>query len=180
MSDSNENIFGLLASFKKAPEVYHAAEKVRDAGFKHWDVFTPYPMHGLDNAMGLKRSNVPVLTLMGGLTGFITGILVTWYMNSYDYPLVVGGKPFWSPVYPFPIMYELTILLAAFGTFFGMFITNFLPQHYHPVFNTEKFLRSSDDTFFIVIEKKDPLFDVQRTMALLENVGATDITIVEK
>ncbi len=180
MADSNDTLFGIVGSFTKTPEVYHAAEKVRDAGFKYWDVYTPFPVHGLDAAMGLKRSKVPVLTLSGGITGFITGILITWYMNGFDYPLIVGGKPFWSPIFPFPIMYELTILLAAFGTFFGMFLTNALPQHHHPIFENEQFARATDDTFFIVIEGRDPQFDLEKTKKLLEEVGAHDITLVKK
>lgn len=180
MADDKNKIFGLMASFRTTPGAFHAAEKVRDAGYSKWDVFTPFPVHGMDGAMGLTRSKIPVLTFIGGVSGFILGVLITWYMNAYDYPLIVGGKPFWSPIYPFPVMYELTILLAAFGAFFGMFIFNFLPQHYHPVFNHEKFARHSDDTFFIVIETSDPRYDEARTRALLEEVGGEDITAVEK
>lgn len=179
MAETTDNLFGVMGSFLTTPDAYHAAEKVRDAGFKNWDVFTPFPVHGMDAAMGLRRSKVPVLTLCGGLIGFFTGVLLTWYMNAYDYPLVVGGKPFWSPVFPFPVMYELTILLAAFGTFFGMFLTNFLPQHYHPVFNNQKFARGTDDTFFIVIEQRDPKFDLEKAQALLKQLGAQDITLIQ-
>ncbi len=180
MPDTTPPTFGLMVAFDTTPACYQAAEKVRDAGYTRWDVFTPFPVHGMDAAMGLTRSKVPRLTLLGGLTGFCTGLLITWYMNAYDYPLIVGGKPYWSPIFPFPVFYELTILLAAFGTFFGQFLTNFLPQHYHPVFNNERFSRASDDTFFIVIETADPKFDPEKTRAFLETLGGRDITPVEK
>ena len=176
---SEKSTFGLIATFDEAPEIYEAAKKVRDAGFKKWDVFTPYPVHGMDDAMGLNRSRVPRFTLIGGISGFCIGILLTWYMNSYDYPLIVGGKPYWNPVYPFPVMYELTILLAAFGTLGGMFITNLLPQHYHPVFNYEKFYQSSDDRFMLVIECNDPNFEAEKTRSFLNTIGAKEIAEVE-
>ena len=180
MAETTNNKYGLIASFKKTPDVYKAAKRVRDAGYTKWDVYTPFPVHGMDAAMGLGRSRVPRFTLIGGLTGFITGILITWYMNGYDYPLIVGGKPFWSPIFPFPVMYELTILFAAFGTFFGMFLSNNLPQHYHPAFNHEPFLKASDDTFFILIQREDPLYDESETRALLQEIGGEEVTLVDE
>ena len=105
MNERNERIHGVACTFRKVSDVFHAAEKVRDAGWKNWDVHTPFPIHGMDQAMGLPRSPVPRLTLLGGVTGFITGCLLTWYMNSYDYPLIVGGKPYWSVIFPFPVLY---------------------------------------------------------------------------
>lgn len=180
MADNKQSrTYGVICSFKRTSDLYHAAEKVRDAGFKKWDCFTPFPVHGLDAAMGMKRSGVPRLTLLGGLTGFTVGTLMTWFLNGHDYPLIVGGKPLWSPVFPFPVMYECTILFAAFGTFFGQFIFNMLPRHHHPVFNHEKFVRASDDTFFIVIEAKDPQFDLERTRSFLTSIGGQEVTVVE-
>src|SRR5471030_1729531 len=125
--------YGLIATFETVPEIYHAAEQVRDAGFKHWDCITPLPIHGLDKAMGLKRSIVPRISLVGGITGFITGMTMIWWTDAYNYRLVVGGKPFFSPMFAFPVSYELTILFTAFATIFGIFVTNRLPMHYHPV-----------------------------------------------
>ncbi len=174
-----QKLYGLIARFRDCPELYNAAKKVRDAGFKKWDVFAPLPIHGMDAAMGLKRSKVPFFTFIGGATGLTIATLMIWYMNAYDYPLVVGGKPYFSPVFPFPVMYELTILLAAFGTLFGMFITNKLPRHNHPVFNLERFKRGSDDEFFIVIESKDPHFELEKTKGFLEEIGGLEITSLE-
>lgn len=178
MSDKK---YGLIATFDTTPEIYHAAEKVRDAGFEYWDAFTPFPVHGLEHAMGQKRSKVPCFTLAGGITGFTLGVLIVWFMNSYEYPLIVGGKPLFSPIYPFPVFYELTILLAAFGTLGGMFITNMLPRHNHPVFEYEDFHRSGDDKFMIAIESRDPKFDDQKTRNFLEEIGGKEISeITEK
>lgn len=179
MADQKKSLYCLLATFSKTPEFFEAAGKVRDAGFKKWDTFTPFPVHGLDAQMGVGRSKVPMFTFCGGLFGFCLGILITWYMNGLDYPLIVGGKPFWSPVYPFPVMYELTILNAAFGTLLGMFVMNMLPRHNHPLFEYKDFLRSSDDTFFIVIEVADPKFKREETESFLKEIGAEEIHAVE-
>jgi hypothetical protein len=167
--------YGLLALFDTAPDIYHAAEKVRDAGYTHWDVYTPFPVHGMDEAMGLKRSRVPLIVLCGGVTGFTTAMLMVWWMNKFNYPLIVGGLPYFSPVFPFPIAYELTILFSSFGAFFGQFILNRLPQHYHPVMNYKKFASLTDDHFAIVVETQDPGYDASRTRALFEQLGATEV-----
>lgn len=167
--------YGILALFDTAPEIYHAAEQVRDAGYKRWDVLTPFPIHGMDEAMGLKRSKVPLFVFTGGTIGFCSAMLMIWFMNRYDYPLIVAGMPYFSPVFPFPIAYELTILLSAFGAFFGQFITNLLPQHYHPVMNYDKFASLTDDKFAIVIETRDARFDANETRSLLERMGAKEV-----
>ena len=171
--------YGLIATFETAPDLYHAAEKVRDAGYKNWDCITPLPVHGLDKAMGLKRSIVPRISLAGGITGFCTGMTSIWWMNAYDYPLTVGGKPFFSPMFAFPVSYELTILFTAFATIIGMFIVNGLPMHYHPVLKYDNIRRGLDDTFFIVIEARDPRFNLANTKALLEKAGGKDIKELE-
>ncbi len=165
----------IIASFKDTPSFFHAAEKVRDAGYKKWDTYSSFPVHGMPAAQGQPRSKVPLFTFCGGITGFTLGTSIVAFMGFFDYPLIVGGKPFFSPVFPFPIMYELTILLAAFGTLGGMFITNLLPQHYNPLFNSEKFLEVSGDRLVIAIETRDPKFDSEATRRFLEEIGGTDI-----
>lgn len=172
------NHHGLIATFDTAAELYQAATKLRDQGFKKWDTYAPFPIHGMEAAMGLKRSKVPVFTLLGGITGFLSGVLLVWYMNSYDYPLIVGGKPFFSPVFPFPIFYELTILCAAFGALIGMFMLNRLPCYYHAIFEHACFERASDDLFFIFIDSLDPLFHSQETQQLLETIGGHTISTI--
>lgn len=167
--------YGIIASFADAPSLFHAAEKVRDAGYKKWDTYSSFPVHGMPEAQGQPRSKVPVFTLVGGVTGFIVGMLMVWYMNAFDYPLIIRGQPYFSPVFPFPIAYELTILLAAFGTLGGMFLTNLLPQHYSPLFNSDKFLEVSGDRLVIAIEAEDDKFDAVATRKFLEEIGGSDI-----
>ncbi len=175
----SEHIHGYLAAFDTPADIMHAAERVRDAGFLRWDVHTPFPVHGMDSAMGLKRSRVQRFTLLGGIAGFATGMLMIWYMNAADYPLIVGGKPFFSPMYAFPVSYELTILLAAFGTLFGMFFFNRLPMHYHPVMKSVQWPRATDDRFFLAIDAADPKFDLVGTRTFLREIGGRDIAVLE-
>lgn len=175
---SKQRVWGVLASFENAQDIYHACENIHQAGYRKFDSFTPFPVHGLEKVSGLPRSKVPIFTFIGGITGFILGNLIVWYMGSFDYPLIVGGKPYFSPVFPFPISYEMTILLAAFGTLGGMFLTNLLPQYYHPVFNHPEFNGATDDRFFVAIERKDPKFDMNETYALLESLGATTVDYI--
>jgi len=170
---------GLIATFDTAPALYHAAEQVRDAGFRHWDCITPFPVHGLDKAMGLRRSMVPRISLAGGIAGYVTGMSMIWWTGAVDYPLIVGGKPFFSPMYAFPVSFELTILFTAFATIIGMFIVNGLPMHYHPVLKYDDIRRGMDDTFFIVIEARDPRFDPDHTRELLEQAGGRAVTPLE-
>lgn len=171
--------YGISATFETPGALMAAAEKVRDAGYKHWDCITPFPVHGLDSAMGLGRSNVPKFTFIGGLIGFTTGMTMVWFMNQFDYPLVVGGKPYFSPIFPFPVAYELTILLGAFGTIGGMFLLNRLPMHYHPILKSPKIVRALDDRFLIVIETRDAKFNAAGTRELLTAAGGKDIEELE-
>lgn len=172
-------IYGLIAAFDTAPDIYHAAEQVRDAGYRNWDVISPMPVHGMDKAMGLKRSVVPRISLAGGITGFITGMTLIWWTGAYDYKLIVGGKPLFSPMFAFPVSYELTILFTAFATIGGMFFLNGLPMHYHPVLKFDQIKRAMDDRFYIVIEARDPRFNFANTKALLEKAGGREIKELE-
>ena len=171
--------YGLIATFDTATAVYHAAEQVRDAGYRQWDCITPLPIHGLDKAMGVGRSRVPRISLAGGITGFCTGMSMIWYTDSFDYPVIVGGKPLFSPLFAFPVSYELTILFTAFATIIGMFILNSLPMHYHPVLKYREIRRGTDDLFFIVIESADPRFNAAETRALLQRAGGRQIEELE-
>jgi hypothetical protein len=172
--------FGLMATFDSPEAVLAAAERVRDAGYKAWDCITPYPVRGLDGAMGMGRSRVPRASLAGGVAGLATGMLLVWYADKLGYALSVGGKPFFSPLFAFPVSYELTILFAVFTTIGAMFILNGLPRHYHPVLKHGNIRRATDDLFFVVIERSDPRFDRTRTRALLEGLGAAEVAELER
>ena len=170
---------GIIAAFNTVPEFYHACERIRDAGYSQWDAITPFPVHGLDAAMGVRRSKVPRFSLAGGITGFVTGMSFIWWAGAVEYPLVVGGKPYFSPMFAFPVSYELTILFTAFATIGGMFFLNKLPMHYHPVLKAPQFVRASDDRFYIVIEASDPKYNVAATRDLLAKAGGKDIVELE-
>ncbi len=171
--------YGLIAAFDTTADLYHACEQVRDAGYKQWDAITPFPVHGLDAAMGMRRSKVPRFSLLGGISGFTTGMLLIWFTGAYDYRLIVGGKPYFSPMFAFPPSYELTILFTAFATIGGMFILNKLPMHYHPVQKAPQLTRLLDDRFHIVIESADPKYGAA-TRDLLAKIGGKDIAELEE
>ncbi|MDQ8197214.1 DUF3341 domain-containing protein [Pelagicoccus enzymogenes] len=172
--------FGILAKFDTPADIMHAAEKVRDAGFKRWDVITPFPIHGMDGAMGLKRSWVPRFTIVGGTTGFITGMSMIFYTNAFDYKILIGGKPLFSPFFAFPVSYELTILFSAFASIIGMFILNKLPMHYHSALKADKVAEMSDDKFFLYIESEDPQFDDTKTRTFIEGLHPVEVSDMEK
>jgi hypothetical protein len=169
-----------LAEFESADAAVHAAEKVRDAGFERWDVHTPYPVHGMDKAMGLADSRLGWIVLLCGLTGVSLAVLMIQWMNGYDYPLVIGGKPPDAFASMVPIMFELTVLLSSFGAFFGMLGLNELPKHHHAVFYSDRFEAFSNDRFFISIEAEDKSFDVSRTRAFLEGLHPSHLELVEE
>lgn len=171
--------YGLLAEFETAADIVRAAETVRDAGYRRWDAYTPCPIHGMDEAMGLRHSPVGWFTFIGGVLGFTTGMTGIWYLNDFNYPLAIGGKPLFSPIYAFPISYELTILFGAISAVLGMLILNRLPRLYHPLLKNKRFTRVTHDRFFIVIECDDPQYSEEKTRRLLESTGSTHLELVE-
>lgn len=162
---------GLLAEFDNVDDLVHACAKVRDAGYERWDAHSPFPVHGIDEAMGIKQTILPWLVLGGGITGLTVALLLQWWTNAVDYPFIVSGKPYFSLPANIPVCFELTVLLSALTAFFSVLALNLLPQFYHPLFRNERFLRFSDDRFFIAIDEKDAKFDRQRTAALLRGLG---------
>ena len=172
--------YGLIAEFDTPAAAMHAAEKIRDAGFRNWDVYTPYPVHGMDKAMGLKNSTVGWFAFIGGVTGYTLGMLMIWWMNAYDYPIPVGGKPMFSPFAAFPPSYELTILLGAFGSLGGMLFLNRLPRLHHPLLKHRRFASATHDKFFLVIETNDPKYSPVDTRRLLESAGSKQVEMVEE
>lgn len=169
-----------LAEFDKPDDVMHAAEKCRDEGFENWDVHTPYPLHGMDAAMGLGDSKLGWIVLACGLTGVSLAVLMMQWMNGYDYPLIIGGKPPDAIPSMVPIMFELTVLLSAFGAVLGMLHLNKLPRHHHPVFYSDRFDTFSDNKFFISIEAEDRKFDLAQTKELLESLKPAHVELVEE
>jgi hypothetical protein len=172
--------YGIIAEFETPAAIMRAAEKVRDSGFRKWDVFTPFPVHGMDQAMGLKNSRVGWFSFIGGVTGYTCGMLMIWWMNAVDYAIVIGGKPMFSPFGAFPPCYELTILLGSFGSLLGMLFLNRLPRLHHPLLKHRRFALATHDRFFLVIETGDPKYSETETRKLLEATGSTRIEMVEE
>jgi Protein of unknown function (DUF3341) len=171
--------YGILAEFATPADIYRACERVRDAGFTRWDAHTPFPVHGLDRAMGLRRSPLPWIVLGMGLLGVVLGFVLQWWVHTRAYPLVISGKPFFAWPAFIPITFEVGILFAALGAVFGMLGLSRLPMHHHPLFRSTAFERVTDDAFFISIEAWDPQFDPSATRTLLESLGARSVELVE-
>lgn len=168
-------VYGVLAEFESPGALVKAARKVHEAGYTQFDAYSPFPVHGIDDAMGIKRTILPLLVFGGGFAGLIGGVFLQWYLNSYNWPFSVSGKPVWSLPANIPIAFETTILLSVLTTFFGMWILNKLPQVWHPLFRLDRFTKVTDDGFMIGIEAKDPRFDLQATTKLLQDAGALEI-----
>ena len=171
--------YGIGVQFPNAASLYHAAEKVRDRGYNRWDVFSPFPIHGMDDAMGLGRSKLSLISLLGGISGLALAFFMIYYI-SYDYPMNVHGKPYFSFEASVPVFFELTILLTAFASLFAVLGMNLLPRWNHPVFNWDRFSQVTNDGFFIVIEAADPLFSQDETTKFLQEIGGKNIEWIKK
>ena len=175
-------VYAMAAEYPSAATLYEAAKRVRDAGFRRWDVFSPFPIHGMDEAMGLGKSWLSGWVLFGGISGFLTAVIVEFGPSSFLYPLIVHGKPtnfFTVPAF-FPIMFELTILFSSFAAFFAWQGMNRLPRWNHPMFNWDRFSRVTNDGFFLAIEARDPRFTENGVYELLEQTGGRHITVVHE
>jgi ActD protein len=179
VTEEGKAVHGVVAEFETPSGAYHAAEKIRDAGYKRWDVYSPFPIHGIEEAMGIKRTKLPLFVAAVGFTGAGLGLLLQYWVTASDFPLVVQGKPYgaWEPFVP--IMFEMGILPAAFAAIFGMLALNGLPRFHHPLLARESFWRVSDDRFYICIEAEDPKFDAAQVKTLLESAGSSNVDLVE-
>ena len=171
-------VHGLLAEYQHPGALLSAAKRMREEGFRHYDAHSPFPIHGMDGAMGLGNSKVGFSTLGGGLTGLALGTWMQWWMSEVDYPLNISGKPTFAFEYGMPIMFELTVLLAALGTAAGMLALNGLPRPHNPIFHSDRFARASDDSFFIYVSASDKKFDVTKTAEILASAGALHVETV--
>ena len=186
-------IVGLVAEYDDVTAVVEAAEKVRDAGFKYWDVHSPFPIHGIDHAMGIKPTILPWLVLIMGTSGCIFGIIMTYWINAAElkmpwpidftnlqgYQFLISGKPLWSIQANIPVIFECTILGSALTAVFGMLLLNKLPMLYNPLFKLKNFRRVTDDRFFLVIDAGDPNYNESATLDLLKKTKPLTIETVE-
>jgi hypothetical protein len=177
-SHTRPAIHGLMAEFSTAEALIEAAHKVHEAGFHHVDAYTPYPIEEVSHALGLGRSKLPMIVLGGGLTGMAAGYGLQYWTQVLEYPMNIGGRPFHSwPAFIVPT-FETTILAAALSAILGMFFLNGLPQPYHPVFNVPRFAMASRDRYFLVIEARDPKFDLEETRRFLLDLHASEVSEV--
>ena len=175
----SEKLYGIMAEFNSPGEILRAAEKVSAAGYRRWDVFTPFPIHGIDKVMNLGNSLVGWVSLALGAGAFLSVVGLIWFSNAFDYPLIVGGKPMFSVPMTFVPAYIMLIMGGAVGSLLGMFAFNQLPRLNHPLLKKARFEMASRDKFILVIGAKDGKFSVTETRRLLEQIGGTQVTIVE-
>ncbi len=169
-----------MAEYDNATALVDAATKARLAGYRKMDAFSPIPIHEMDEALGLRRTRLPLLVLIGGILGGIGGFALESWVSAVAYPMNVGGRPLISWPQFIPVTFETTVLGAALTAFFGMWALNKLPQPYHPVFNVKRFAeRASQDGMFMTIEANDPKFDLVRTRAFLQQLGAREVNEIE-
>lgn len=173
------DIYGLMAEFDQPEDLVAAAERTRETGYRGVDAYTPFPVHGLDEAIGIRRTRLPWVVLIGGILGGLTGYALQYWISAIDYPLNVGGRPYNSWPAFIPVIFELTVLFASFAAVLGMLGLNGLPQPYHPVFNVPRFELASRTHFFLVIEATDPKFDRAETKQFLESLNPHGVYEVE-
>lgn len=172
-------LYGMVAEFASPEALLNATEQAKERGYSKLDCYTPYPVHGLSEAMRIKDFQTPWAFFVAGLVGGLSGLALEWYVSSIDYPINVGGKPLFSLPSFVPVAYECTILFSALGGVLFMLGRNGLPQPYHPIFNAPDFERASQDRFFLCLEASDPIYDSEGTHAFLETLSPLSVSVVE-
>jgi Protein of unknown function (DUF3341) len=186
-----DKVYGVMGEFDDPDDLVEAGRRIRQMGYTKIDAMSPFPVHGIDDAIGIPYSKLGWIVIVFSMTGLAIALLLQWYegaggMNTLlmrfglsGYPLMVGGKPFFDFSYSIPVDWELTVLLTAFAAFIGMWAMNGLPRLYHPSMNYRNAHRASDDRFLLVIEADDPMFGPAKTSEDMRSVGARDVEVVE-
>jgi len=173
-----EQVAAVLAQYASSDDLIAAARKVRDAGLPRWDCHSPYPVHGIDPAMGIRRTILPWLVMGAGLTGAAAALLMQWWTNAVDYPYIISGKPLFSVPANIPITFELIVLFAGIVAFLATIVLNNLPRFGHPVLRSDAFRRATNDGFFLSIEADSPAFDEEKMVELLRSTGAVTVETI--
>jgi len=171
-------VWGVVAMFHEPAELLRAAHRVREAGYRRIEAYTPFPVEGLPEALGFRRTKIPLLVLCAGFGGAAAGYFMEWFAMAIWYPLNVGGRPLNSWPLFIPITFELAVLVGGLTAALGMLALNGLPMPYHPLFNVPSFARATQDRFFLAVEGRDPRFDRRRTAELLLGLGAMEVSEV--
>lgn len=171
-------LYGVMAEFDTPGALVRAAKEAREKGYRKLDAYSPYPIEELNEALHLHRNKLPLLVLIGGILGGLTGYLLQYYVTVWYFPINIGGRPLHSWPSYIVITFELTVLFASATAFFGTLALNGLPMPYHPVFNVPRFALASRDRFFLCIEAADPMFDRRTTPAFLESLDAREVSEV--
>jgi hypothetical protein len=179
MSEHRSHLYGIMGEFETPDQLLAAAKKARAAGYKHIDAYTPFPIEGLAEAIGFRWTAVPLITLIGGIGGGLTGFGLQYWCSAITYPLNIGGRSLNSWPAFIPVTFELTVLGASIFAVVGMLALNKLPQPHHPVFNVERFAGASTDRFFLVIEARDPKFDLAGGARFLQEASSKFVSEVK-
>ncbi len=175
---NDEKVYGVIAEYQDPGALLHAAEAVHKDGYKKFDTYSPFPIHGMDAAMGLGNSKVGYICILGGITGISLAYWLQWWTGSIDYPINISGKPFFAVEPSIPVMFELTVLFSAFAAVIGMLLLNGLPRPYNPLFYSENFSRATDDAFFLFVAAEDDKFEMEKTKKKLESLGALSLEVI--
>ena len=174
-----DKVWGVIGEFSEPEDLVVAGRKIKEMGYTKLDAMSPFPVHGIDDAIGIPQSRLGWMVIWCSAAGAATALLLIWWVGAINYPLVIGGKPLFDFSYSIPVTFELTVLFSAFGAFLGMFGFNGLPKLYHPSFKYPSTYRASDDRFLLVVEADDPQFDPHKTVEDLKSVGAAMVEVVE-
>jgi hypothetical protein len=173
-----DKIYGVIGEFDTPEELVEAGKRIYGMGYRKLDAMTPFPVHGIDDAIGIPRSHLGWIVICVGLMGSATALLLMWWCGTINYPLVIGGKPLFDFSFAIPITFELTVLFSAFASLLGMLAINGLPRLYHPSMNYRNAHRATDDKFLLVIEASDPKFEAEQVSADMKSVGAGLVEVV--
>ncbi len=175
----DDKVYAVMGEFAEPEDLVEAGRRIRAMGYTKIDAMTPFPVHGIDEAIGVPYSKIGWIVVCGALAGITTAQVLIYYVGEIDYPLIIGGKPLFDFTYSIPPTFELAVLFSAITTFMCTWALSGLPRLYHPSMNYRNAHRASDDRFLLVVEADDPKFDAQKTAQDMRSVGANDVEVVE-